>query len=123
MFPDMFPAFHRGHLYAIEVSLGKVVAHGATILFRGGHHPFLGSPLAGVPAHGELQELYSLLRLSSTPANHTCHLHYFPPNHFLTWVSQNFIVSQARSRLVAITPRTTGQHASRVYILFSMSHW
>ncbi len=57
MFPDMFPAFHRGHLYAIEASLAGVVAHGATILFRGGHHPFLESPLAGVLAHGELQEL------------------------------------------------------------------
>lgn len=60
MFPDMFPAFHRGHLYAIEVSLAGVVARGATISFCGGQYPFLGSPLAGVPTHGESQELFSL---------------------------------------------------------------
>jgi len=56
----MFPAFHRGHLYAIEVSLAGVVAHGATISFCGGQYPFLGSLLAGVLAHGELQKLFSL---------------------------------------------------------------
>ena len=41
----------------LEMVVGGVCAHGATNLFRRGQYPLLEGLLAGVSAHGELQEL------------------------------------------------------------------
>ena len=41
----------------LEMVVGEVCAHGATNLFRRGQYPLLEGLLAGVRAHGELQEL------------------------------------------------------------------
>ncbi len=51
------PAIHRGHSHASEAILCGIVAHGATNLFCRGQQPLSGSTLAGVTAHGEMQEL------------------------------------------------------------------
>ena len=41
----------------LEMVVGGVCAYGATNLFRCGQYPLLEGLLAGVRAHGELQEL------------------------------------------------------------------
>ena len=41
----------------LDIVVGGVCAHGATNLFRCGQYPLLEGLLAGVRAHGELQEL------------------------------------------------------------------